>query len=972
MRHTLGSMFSLFTLFATTAAAAPMSGVFTVGGTSPSFATLQQAAESLMVRGVSGAVEIRLRPGTYMQNGGVDRALFLSNPIPGASAAQTVTFTSDLTGGGNVDNVVLAIDKTTENGLGVAEVRADFVRFRNLTFADRDSGQAGARYLLQFIGTPGPTNQTLEGLQVESCKFVGNPVNSSALALVTDTGITGFDDDVRDIVVSRCTFTRTLRAIEFGQDGGDVPGTVVIQSNTILQNHNSMSGSGNPLGFGILAAGLNVTVRDNLIDFANGSGYQGIIARFHDTGVVERNHVKNGGPIAFTAIQVEDYFFHDCDSAKVVNNMVSGLVTGSMTGISVQSRRTLIAHNSVVLTALQGGSDRCLSLDAQDCRVFANILDLRGVGVNSGFHGVFEIFGTSSATLVSDFNVFNREPVGYFVRDGSTAHNSLDSWRTASGEDAASVVRVLEFVNFAQDLHLTECQAQDASLRASALPGVPFDFDGQVRTHWVRGADEAFANVPHLFDVARFGLAGTPFAVDAAPFDNLTADGLAVPDYDNNTVHLFHGLPVSRSFAPAANLGVPFPPTCARFMDLDVDGNLDVIIGGEAAAVVVYWGNGSGGFPDSTVVPTWGRVVSMEPQPSTVPLVQVCLLAEDNGFLPDRSFLGVLAHQGGRSLCHDVMVKGSGLPRDTIQSTLKDIVAANFSPDPGFEIVGIGLGPGLAGKLVSYPDFEVAFGVFTQCDDAFFIGNHTTASAPIASYGGHNANIAHGDFDGDGDLDVITTGFTTSQIVLLRNNGAMAFTPQALDVNDAQAVVALDYDNDGDLDVASLNRQLQDDGVSLYRNDGTGGFTRTLNCFQGLGSGTPFGATTGDFDLDGRTDIAVVSSFDSLFVLYNAGATVTGAPPLSVATGPGPSLAPCAPNPVVGSGRIGFTLPGRTHVRLALFDMQGRRMATLVDKVMEAGRHDAQLVAGALPSGVYLCRLEAGGTARSRKLMVVR
>ena len=30
------------------------------------------------------------------------------------------------------------------------------------------------------------------------------------------------------------------------------------------------------------------------------------------------------------------------------------------------------------------------------------------------------------------------------------------------------------------------------------------------------------------------------------------------------------------------------------------------------------------------------------------------------------------------------------------------------------------------------------------------------------------------------------------------------------------------------------------------------------------------------------------------------------------------------------------------------------------------------LAAFSLPSGIYLCRLEAGGTARSRKLMVVR
>jgi hypothetical protein len=731
-----------------------------------------------------------------------------------------------------------------------------------------------------------------------------------------------------------------------------------------------VSGTGNPIGVGLAVAGTNVTIRGNLVDFTNGGGVQGIMARFLDTGVVERNYVKNGSTHPFTAIQVEDFFFQDSDSATVANNMVSGLFSGQMTGISIFSRRTLIAHNTIVIPALEGGNDRCLFLDAQDGRMLGHILDLRG-GTTLGFHGVFQMFGSSSATLVSDFNVFNRGPNGYFVLDGGTFHNSLAAWQAASGQDQSTLVRELEFVDLAQDVHITECQSQDPSLAAVPLPAVPRDFDDQVRTRWVRGADEAFSVMPRLFDGIRMGLAGTPFSVDAAPFDNLTADGLAVPDYDNHAVRLFHNLPGSRSFTPAGSLGVPFQPTCARFMDLDVDGKLDVIIGGEAASVVVYWGDGVGGFPDSAVVPTSGRVVSIEPQP-TAAAEPVCLLAEDNGFLPDRSFLGVLKDMGGRNLCHDPVRQRAGLhPPDTLSSTLKDIVAADFSPDPGFEIAGIGLGPGLVGKLVSFTDFLSEFAILTQCDDQYFSTENTIGPAPIASYGGHNANIAHGDFDGDGDVDMVTTGFTSMQCVFLRNNGVMGFTSETLDVNDAVAVVALDYENDGDQDIVTLNRQLEDNGVTLFRNDGTGVFARSLNCFQGFGSGVPFGATTGDFDLDGLPDIAVVTSFDSLFVLYNAGPSFTGAP-VPLASAPGPALGPCTPNPVVASARIAYTLPARSHVRLSLFDAQGRRMTTLVDRMMEAGRHETQLVPGALPNGVYLCRLEAGGAARSRKVMVVR
>ena len=45
----------------------PMSGNYTVGGNSPDFVTLQDAADAAMSNGVAGPVDFNIRPGTYYE-----------------------------------------------------------------------------------------------------------------------------------------------------------------------------------------------------------------------------------------------------------------------------------------------------------------------------------------------------------------------------------------------------------------------------------------------------------------------------------------------------------------------------------------------------------------------------------------------------------------------------------------------------------------------------------------------------------------------------------------------------------------------------------------------------------------------------------------------------------------------------------------------------------------------------------------
>ncbi len=78
------------------------------------------------------------------------------------------------------------------------------------------------------------------------------------------------------------------------------------------------------------------------------------------------------------------------------------------------------------------------------------------------------------------------------------------------------------------------------------------------------------------------------------------------------------------------------------------------------------------------------------------------------------------------------------------------------------------------------------------------------------------------------------------------------------------------------------------------------------------------------------------------------------------------------PNPFNPLTTISYTLPARVHVKLEVFDVLGRKIATLVDALQDAGEHAAVFDGAAIASGTYLYRLEAGTFRADRKMALVR
>ncbi|NBB86754.1 MAG: T9SS type A sorting domain-containing protein [Bacteroidetes bacterium] len=78
------------------------------------------------------------------------------------------------------------------------------------------------------------------------------------------------------------------------------------------------------------------------------------------------------------------------------------------------------------------------------------------------------------------------------------------------------------------------------------------------------------------------------------------------------------------------------------------------------------------------------------------------------------------------------------------------------------------------------------------------------------------------------------------------------------------------------------------------------------------------------------------------------------------------------PNPFAEQTTIRYALPQSGPVRLTIYDMLGRRVATLVDDHQAAGRHQATFAPRNLASGTYLVRLSGAGATRTQKITVVR
>jgi hypothetical protein len=78
------------------------------------------------------------------------------------------------------------------------------------------------------------------------------------------------------------------------------------------------------------------------------------------------------------------------------------------------------------------------------------------------------------------------------------------------------------------------------------------------------------------------------------------------------------------------------------------------------------------------------------------------------------------------------------------------------------------------------------------------------------------------------------------------------------------------------------------------------------------------------------------------------------------------------PNPFNNGTVIHLSLPSDAYVRLSVFNVLGERIAPLVDRQMQAGRHTIPFDATGIPSGVYFYRVDVSGPSNEVFSKVLR
>lgn len=180
------------------------------------------------------------------------------------------------------------------------------------------------------------------------------------------------------------------------------------------------------------------------------------------------------------------------------------------------------------------------------------------------------------------------------------------------------------------------------------------------------------------------------------------------------------------------------------------------------------------------------------------------------------------------------------------------IASGDIDNDGDIDLIADSNGPGNDPTTIMWND---GTGIFTQ--------------GPTLTSAWGFGEVALGDMDGDGDLDVLRCNFHSNGVYFFRNQGGGTFDPGIYysGGGGCVSVVFADIDGDSDLDFVTVDKF--GGQIRPYRNINGLGFT-SVGLFEC--NAQPYGMDSGDVDHDGDTDIIVGNEeSNTVTVVYNDG-----------------------------------------------------------------------------------------------------
>lgn len=514
--------------------------------------------------------------------------------------------------------------------------------------------------------------------------------------------------------------------------------------------------------------------------------------------------------------------------------------------------------------------------------------------------------------------------------------------------------------------------ASDASLTITVPPG-SISSSISVTVGGITGVSS------RMFDVT-FGTGGD---ISAGSFDNsatfstgVQGRGIAAGDLDGDgkvdivvaddgakTISVLHNSSTKGtvSFDDKVDFAAGDRPSSVALADFDGDGLLDIVCANlENGNIGVYRNTStpgtitSGSFASRKIFTTgnnpWDIAVGDLDGDGLIDIAVVCQLSSAVTVLRNKSTAGVISF--------DVMKEFAA------ESIPQGVAIGDIDGDGKLDIA---IGNNGSGSVSVFHNTSTAGSITTASFDSAV--NFSTDSP---------RGIALRDLNGDGKPELIAGG--TNYMTVFPNTATSgsittgSFGTKKLNAAGSlvQCAVVGDYNGDGLPDLASAN--YNGNSVSVVQNLSTTGALNFSGPLTIAANKQPRYAATGDFNNDGKPDIAVVNYANpgTITILQNTFSSSTAVQSRQEILREF-SLSQNYPNPFNPTTTLAFTLLKDGITTLKIYNVLGQEVATLVNEALKAGEyHKAVFNATNFASGIYIARLQSGNQVQLKKMLLLK